>query len=62
MVAADYYVEYRYLHDGSFPDYKKRKELEGDTGIYRHYRGWFPKIRQGTWVSAVQPWATKQHP
>ena len=44
MGAADRYVEYRYLHDGSFPDYKKRKELEGDTGIHRYYRGWFRKF------------------
>ena len=44
MEAADRYVEYRYLHDGSFRDYEKRKQLEGDTGIHRYYRGWFRKF------------------
>ena len=44
MEAADRYVEYRYLHGGSFPNYKKCKELEGDTGIYRYYRAWFRKF------------------
>ena len=41
MEAADRYVEYRYLDHGNLPDYKKRKELEGDTHGERYYREWF---------------------
>ena len=41
MEAADHYVEYRYLDNGSLPDYKKRKELGGDTRDERYYRDWF---------------------
>ena len=44
MEAADRYVEYRYLHSGIFRNYKKCKELEGDTGIHRYYRVWFRKF------------------
>ena len=41
MEAADRYVEYRYLDHGNLPNYKKRKELEGDTRSERYYREWF---------------------
>ena len=41
MEAADRYVEYRYLDHGSLPDYKRRKELEGDTRGERYCRYWF---------------------
>ena len=41
MEAADRYVEYRYLDHGNLPNYKKRKELEGDTHCERYYREWF---------------------
>ena len=41
MEAADRYVEYRYLDHGSLPNYKKRKELEGDTHGERYYGEWF---------------------
>ena len=41
MEAADRYVEYRYLHNGSLPDYKRRRELEGDARGERYYRDWF---------------------
>ena len=41
MEAADRYVEYRYLHNGSLPDHKRRKELEGDARGERYYRDWF---------------------
>ena len=39
--AADRYVEYRYLDHGNLPNYKKRKEFEGDTPSERYYREWF---------------------
>ena len=41
MEAADRYVEYRYLDHGNLPNYKKRKEFEGDTPSERYYREWF---------------------
>ena len=44
MEAADRYVEYRYLDNGSLPDYKKRKELGGDTYDESYYRDWFRKF------------------
>ena len=44
MEAADRYVEYRFLDHGSLPDYKRRKELEGDPRSDRHLRKWFGKF------------------
>ena len=41
MEAADRYVEYRYLDHGNLPNYKRRKEFEGDTPSERYYREWF---------------------
>ena len=42
--AADRYIEYRFLDHGSLPDYKRRKELEGDTRSDGHLREWFKEF------------------
>ena len=42
--AADCYVEYRFLHDGKFPDYKSRKELEGTARSEKYLRDWFGRF------------------
>ena len=42
--AAERYVEYRFVDDGSFPDYKRRKELEGNPRSDSHLRKWFEKF------------------
>ena len=44
MEAADRYVEYRFLDHGSLPDYKRRRELEGDAPSDRYLRDWFGKF------------------
>ena len=46
MEAADRYVKYRYLHDGSLPDYKRRQELEGNVRHDNYLRVWFRKFDQ----------------
>ncbi len=47
MEAADLYVEYRYLHDGSFTDYMRSEELKGNVHTERYYRDWFRKFDKG---------------
>ena len=42
--AADRYVEYRFLDQGSLPDYKKRTELGGDSRSDLYLRKWFRKF------------------
>ena len=42
--AADRYVEYRFLDQGSLPDYKKRTELEGNPRSDLYLRQWFRKF------------------
>ena len=44
MEAADHYVEYRYLDNGSLPDYMRRKELDGNAHGEGYYRDWFRKF------------------
>ena len=44
MEAADHYVEYRYLDNGSLPDYMRRKELDGNARGERYCRDWFRKF------------------
>ena len=46
MEAADRYVEYRYLHHGSLPDYKRSQELEGNARHDNYLRKWFRKFDQ----------------
>ena len=46
MEAADRYVKYRYLHDGSLPDYKRRQELEGNARHDNYLRKWFREFDQ----------------
>ena len=64
MEAADRYVEYRYLDHGNLPNYKKRKELEGDTPSERYYREWFRDFNKalGFWQpSPGRPSNTPDH-
>ena len=44
--AADHYVKYRYLRDGSLPDYKRRQELDGNAPSDSYLRKWFRKFDQ----------------
>ena len=55
MEAADRYVEYRYLDHGNLPNYKKRKELEGDTPSERYYREWFRDFNKAKALGFWQP-------
>ena len=42
--AADRYVRYRYLDNGSLPAYTKRQELEGNVRSGSYLRKWFEKF------------------
>ena len=46
MEAADRYVKYRYLDNGSMPAYRRRQELEGNARNYSYLRNWFGKFDQ----------------
>ena len=42
--AADCYVEYRFLHHGNFPGYKRRVEQEEAARHEEYYRTWFRRF------------------
>ena len=55
MEAADHYVEYRYLDNGSLPDYMRRKELDGNARGERYYRSWFRKFDEAFEFPSPRP-------
>ena len=55
MEAADHYVEYRYLDNGSLPDYMRRKELDGNARGAHYYRDWFRKFDEAFEFPSPRP-------
>ena len=62
MAAADQYVVYRHVHGGSFPDYKRREELQGSSFSERHAREWFHDFDNALGYPLPKPGRPRKRP